>query len=185
MGGVEKALLPLLDTPLLARVLARFEPQVDAVAINANREVDRYQAFGHPVLPDPLGGFMGPLAGVLAGLRWAQARGAKDVITVAGDTPFLPLELVARLSASQSEANPIAMAAGPDGRHPTFALWPVSLADDLEAALGEGMRKVVAWSDAHGTAAVEFPADPYDPFFNVNSPADMDAAEKIAAEFDL
>ena len=122
---------------------------------------------------DSVAGHPGPLAGVLAGMDWAAAAGAEAVVTAAADTPFFPVDLVARLRA----AGPFAMAATPgtDGpeRHPTFALWPVGLRDDLRAALGAGLRKVVAWSDPHGCATVVFPEA--EAFFNVNTPEDLGA----------
>ena len=180
MGGGEKALLPLGGRTLLDRAIARLEPQVEALAINANRDIGRYEAFGRPVIRDTLDGHQGPLAGVLTGLRWAGGAGATHLVTVAGDTPFFPEKLSEDLAAALGEGVAIAMARGPDGRHPTFALWPVALADDLEAALQAGTRKIVAWADRHGVAMVAFPTDPYDPFFNVNTPEDMGVAEEMA-----
>ena len=182
MGGGEKALLDLAGTALLDRAIARLSPQVEKLAINANRELAAYEARGLPVLTDVFGGYQGPLAGVLTGLRWAEEAGADHLATVAGDTPFFPLDLVAQLCAALSAATPIAMAQTEDGRHPTFALWPVALAGDLEAALAGGTRKIIAWTDAHGCAKVPFAADGFDPFFNVNTPDDMAAANELARE---
>lgn len=188
MGGGQKALLPLAGIALLDRVIARLAPQVDEIAINANRDLDRYRAAGLPLVSDTVPDFAGPLAGVLAGMRWAAPRGATHVASVAADTPFFPPDLVAQLGAGLSPEARIAMAVTPDpargqARHPTFALWPVDLADDLEASLLAGIRKIIAWSDRHGTARVTFPARPYDPFFNVNTPDDMQKAERIAAAY--
>ena len=190
MGGGQKALLPLAGRPLLAHVLDRLAPQVDAIALNANAEPAAYAPFGHPVIADTLSGHLGPLAGVLAGLRWAAPIGYTHIASVAGDTPFFPPDLTARLATGLTKATPIAMAATPDpqrglSRHPTFGLWPVALADDLEAALNTGLRKVVAWTDPIGCATVEFPVTPFDPFFNVNTPADMAEAEKLASDHKL
>jgi molybdopterin-guanine dinucleotide biosynthesis protein A len=178
MGGSDKGLLPLAGRPILARVIDRLRPQVDALALNANGDPARFAAFGLPVLADSVPGHPGPLAGVLAGMDWAAAQGASALVTAAADTPFFPADLVARLRA----AGPFAMAAtpgeaGPE-RHPTFALWPVSLRDDLCAALASGLRKVIAWTDPHGCATVLFP-DPQ-AFFNVNTPEDLARAEALA-----
>jgi molybdopterin-guanine dinucleotide biosynthesis protein A len=179
MGGGDKALLPLAGRPILARVIDRLAPQVDALALNANGDPARFAAFALPVLPDPLPGHPGPLAGVLAGLDWAAARGAEALLTAAADTPFFPADLAARLQA----AGPFAMAATPGDpapeRHPTFALWPVALRHDLRAALEAGLRKVVAFTDPHGCATVLFPDA--DAFFNVNTPEDLARAEALAA----
>lgn len=180
MGGGDKGLLPLGDSTILGHVIERLAPQVDAVALNANGDPDRFSAFALPVLADSVGGYVGPLGGVLAGLDWAAERGATHVVTAAADTPFFPGDLVPRLlSAAENQGKPIALARTEDGRHPTFGLWPVDLREDLRTALTEGMRKVVLWTDSHGTAYADFPSDGFDPFFNVNTPEDLEKARTI------
>lgn len=187
MGGGDKALKLLAGRPLLSHVIDRLAPQVEALALNANGDPARFAAFGLPVLPDTVPGFVGPLGGVLAGMRWAGERGITHVASAAADTPFFPRDLVARLGAALSARTPIAMAATQDperglSEHPTFALWPVALADDLEDALTRGnLRKVIVWSSRHGTARVVFDEADY-PFFNVNTADDLAEAERIAAE---
>ncbi len=179
MGGGDKGLLPLGASTLLDHVLERIEPQVAATAINANGDPARFARFGLPVLADPLDGFVGPLAGVLAGLDWAAQEGAETVVSVAADTPFFPCDLAARLVlAAEGMEAPLALAATPDGRHPTFGLWPVALRHDLRAALEGGLRKVVQWTDAHGAATAMFDGKG-DPFFNVNTPEDLARAQAI------
>ena len=180
MGGGDKGLLPLGDSTILGHVIERLAPQVDAVALNANGDPDRFSGFALPVLADSLEGYVGPLGGVLAGLDWAAERGATHVVTAAADTPFFPGDLVPRLlSAAENQGKPIALARTEDGRHPTFGLWPVDLREDLRTALTEGMRKVVLWTDSHGTAYADFPSDGFDPFFNVNTPEDLEKARTI------
>lgn len=181
MGGGDKGLLTLGGQRLLDRVRARLAPQVNEIALNANGDPARFGT-DLPVIADSIDGFAGPLAGVLAGLDWAAARGHSHIVSAAADTPFFPEDLVdALLRAAESE--PIALAATHDGarlnRHPTFGLWPVALRDDLRAALEGGLRKVVIWTDRHGTALAEFPTDPFDPFFNVNTPEEMAQAEAL------
>lgn len=179
MGGGDKGLLPLGDATLLAQVLERTLPQVAGAAINANGDPARFADFGLPVLPDPIEGYVGPLAGVLAGLDWAAGQGADTIISVAADTPFFPCDLTARLVlAAEGMAVPLALAATPEGRHPTFGLWPVALREDLRAALTGGLRKVVQWTDSHSAATAMFPAEG-DPFFNVNTPEDLAQAQAI------
>lgn len=182
MGGGDKGLLTLGGQTLLQRVIDRLEPQVAEVALNANGDASRFDTFGLPVLPDSVSGFVGPLAGVLAGLDWAAERGHSHIVTAAADTPFFPCDLVPQLLLNAQ--TPIVLAATPDpergmSRHPTFGLWPVDLRDDLRDALTDGVRKVVQWTDRHGTSIATFSADPFDPFFNVNSPEDMAAAEAL------
>ncbi len=185
MGGGDKAMLTVAGRPLLDHVIARLRPQVSEVVLNANGAPERFATFGLPVIADTVDGFAGPLAGVLAGMRWAADRGHEAIVSAAGDTPFFPTDLVARLEAVRG-TNPIAMAATEDpdrGRsdHPTFALWPVALADDLEHALTqENLRKVIVWTDRQGCARAVFDGNGF-PFFNVNTPEDLAEAERIAA----
>jgi len=177
MGGGDKGLLPLGEATILDRVVARLAPQVAGLALNANGDPARFARLGLPVIPDSIEGYPGPLAGVLAGLDWAHAQGAAQIVTAAWDTPFFPTDLVARLEA---EPGPITLARTPEGRHPTFGLWPVALRDDLRAELLAGTRKVLAWTDKHGTSYADFDGDP-DPFFNVNTPEDLEAARELLA----
>ncbi|MGV6850349.1 MAG: molybdenum cofactor guanylyltransferase MobA [Marinibacterium sp.] len=181
MGGGDKGLIDLDGRPLLAHVIDRLAPQISGMALNANGDPARFGQFGLPVVADSVGGFAGPLAGILAGLDWAAGQGAEMVVTAAADTPFFPADLVDRLiAAGQGMTHPLVLAATPDpargqARHPTFGLWPVALREDLRAALAGGVRKVVAWSDGHGGRVAVFPGQP-DPFFNINTPADLDTA---------
>jgi molybdopterin-guanine dinucleotide biosynthesis protein A len=191
MGGGDKGLLPLDDRLILAHVIDRLAPQVGAMALNANGDPARFAAFGLPVLPDPIPGFAGPLVGVLAGLDWAAGQGADSIVTVAADTPFFPTDLVAHLTdVAVGMAHPLVLAATPRGdtetksmsgsgliRHPTFGLWPTALRHDLRAALLDGLRKVVIWTDKHHGREAVFD-DTSDPFFNVNTPEDLDAARR-------
>ena len=192
MGGGDKGLLPLGDATLLDHVIARLGPQAGALALNANGDAARFARFGLPVLPDPVAGWPGPLAGVLAGLDWAAGEGAGAIVTVAADTPFFPHDLVARLhGAARGMTHPLVLAATPRGdedtksmsrggqvRHPTFGLWPVALRDNLRAALEGGLRKIVLWTDAHGGREALF--EDADAFFNVNTPEDLDLARRRA-----
>lgn len=190
MGGGDKASGVIAGQSMFGRVKTRLAPQVSSIALNANGDPTRFADLGLPVIPDSIAGFPGPLAGVLAGMDWAAGQGASHILTVAADTPFFPTDLGARLAGALSDAAPIALAATPDpkrgmSRHPTFGLWPVALADDLRAALTDGVRKVVLWTDRHGAATAPFADDPFDPFFNVNTPDDMATAEALAEEHGL
>lgn len=178
MGGGDKGLLPLGQGTILQHVIDRLEGQVAALALNANGNPARFSNLGLPVLADSVDGFAGPLAGVLAGLDWAAENGADHIVTAAADTPFFPPDLVPRLIlAAETEGKPVALARTDNGRHPTFGLWPVALREDLRKSLAEGTRKVVAWTDRHGTALAEFPTGRFDPFFNVNTPEDLALAQ--------
>lgn len=190
MGGGDKASGLIAGQSMFDRVKARLSPQVSSMVLNANGDPERFVSLGLPVVADSITDYPGPLAGVLAGMDWAAGEGATHILSVAADTPFFPTDLGARLAAVISDETSIALAATPDpkrgmSRHPTFGLWPVALAHDLRVALNDGVRKVVLWTDRHGAATVPFPNDPFDPFFNVNTPDDMAKAEALAGEHGL
>src|SRR5262249_16537483 len=186
MGGGDKARILVGGTTILERVLARLHPQCARVILNANGDPARFADTGLPVVADSVPDFAGPLAGILAGLDWAAAQVADiaDVVSVPGDCPFLPRDLVARLLAAREGAGtPLACAQSGDWRHPVIALWPVKLREDLRRALvQEGLRKIETWTARHGVAIAEWPSTPFDPFFNVNTPADSVEAERIAKQ---
>lgn len=176
MGGIDKPLIEIAGKPLLAHVVERLAPQCDGIVLNANGDPERFAAFGLPVVADPVPDFAGPLAGVLAGLDYAAARFPEftDVVSVPGDTPFIPTDLVMRLYERRHETGARIVVAASGGRaHHAVALWPVSLRDDLQRALGEETRKVSAFIAQHPNATAEWPTTPQDPFFNVNQPDDL------------
>jgi molybdopterin-guanine dinucleotide biosynthesis protein A len=185
MGGGDKCLRPLGGQPLLARVIDRAGPQVEALVVNANGDPARFAAFGLPVVADTVPDFAGPLAGILAGLEWT-ARERPDlawVLSIATDTPFFPIDLVERLLVAVArEDAELACAASAGRSHPVFGLWPVGLAGVLRRALvEEGLRKIDVWTARFRLATVEFPAEPVDPFFNANRPEDLAEAERLLA----
>jgi len=186
MGGGDKTRIRIGGKTILERVLARLKPQCAAVILNANGDPARFADTGLPVVPDTVPDFAGPLAGILAGLDWAAAHvpAIADVASVPGDCPFLPGDLVARLSAARDAAGvPLACARSGDWRHPVVGLWPVALRQDLRKALvEEDMHKIETWTARRGIAIGDWPATPIDPFFNVNTPADVAEAEGIAAQ---
>src|SRR5207245_2146601 len=158
MGGGDKALRLLGGRPLLDHVIERLRPQVDALVLNANGDPARFARFGLPVVPDSIGDFAGPLAGILAGLDWAAAHrpDCATIVSVATDAPFLPKDLVARLVRGMEAAGAeLACAASGGQPHPVIGLWPVALREDLRRALvEEGIRKVDVWTGRHPLATV-------------------------------
>lgn len=177
MGGRDKALVELGGQSLLDRLSARFSPQVFALAVNSNAELGD-KGGGLPVLPDRFAGFPGPLAGIHAGLCWAATLPAvTHLATASVDTPFLPADFVAKLASAFADAAAVALARSAGRLHPTCALWPVALRASLDAFLEAGMsRKVMSFAEAAGYVAVDFPAIPFDPFFNINTPEDLATA---------
>jgi len=186
MGGGDKSLLPLGSGSVLDQVLSRFGPQIETLVLNANGDPERFSRFGLPVLADAVKGFAGPLAGILTGLEWAAANTpCKAVVTAAGDTPFLPLELVDRLAAAREHPGSIAVASSAGRLHPTFALWPTDCRDALRHFLfDEDNRRVSDFIERNGYVEVEFQVVQFagrrlDPFFNINVPDDLAQAARL------
>ena len=185
MGGGDKALIRIGEATILERVLTRLAPACAGIVLNANGDPARFARFGLPVISDDVAGFAGPLAGILAGLDWAASH-VPDidwVVSVPGDCPFLPRDLVQRLHAARRDAGtPLACAHSGAWRHPVVGLWRVSLRHDLRHALvEEDLRKIEVWTARHGVALADWPADPVDPFFNVNTPEDVAEATRLAS----
>ena len=183
MGGGDKSLRPLGGRPIIAHVIERARPQVRALALNANGDPARFSRFDLPVVADSVEGYAGPLAGVLAGLDWAAAAvpGCAWVASFATDAPFLPRDLVPRLVAGLAgDRFEPACAASGGQVHPVFGLWPLALRDTLRRALVvEGMRKVDLFTARYRLVTVDFPVGEVDPFFNTNSPEDLETAERL------
>jgi len=184
MGGGDKPLIRIGGETILDRVLSRLGPQCAGLIINANGDPDRFSRYGLPVVADDVAGFVGPLAGILAGLDWAAAHSPalEWMVSSPGDCPFLPADLVERLHAARTSASvPLACGRSGEWRHPVVGLWPVGLRHDLRRALvEEGLRKIELFTARHGVAIAEWPAEPIDPFFNVNTPEDAARADHMA-----
>jgi molybdopterin-guanine dinucleotide biosynthesis protein A len=189
MGGGDKALIDIGGVSILDRVLATLSAQTIGIVINANGDPKRFADTGLPVIADNVPGFAGPLAGILAGLDWlaAQDNGIEWLVSVPGDCPFLPDDLVEKLHGARRKMGagvPLACARSGEWRHPVVGLWPLTLRADLRKALvDEDLRKIEVWTARHGIAIAEWADQPVDPFFNVNTPEDAARAEKIALQF--
>jgi molybdenum cofactor guanylyltransferase len=187
MGGGDKARITIGGVTILQRVLACLKPQCTGLVINANGDPARFADTKLPVVSDNVPDFAGPLAGILAGLDWTALHmpECEWLASVPGDCPFLPNDLVTRLHAARAAAGaPLACARSGERRHPVIGLWPLALRDDLRRALvTEGLRKIEIWTARHGVAIADWPAEPVDPFFNVNTPEDAAQAQTIAARF--
>ena len=164
MGGVDKGLQPLRGKAMAAWAIERLAPQVDEILVNANQNPDAYAGFGYRVIPDSLGGFAGPLAGLHAGL---QAASHALAVTVPCDSPYLPLDLVTRLHSSL-DCNDLAVARTGTQPHPVFALVRRAVLPHLEAFLAGGGRKIDAWYATLRVVEVSFDDQP-DAFRNFNT----------------
>ena len=166
MGGGDKTLLLVGGRPMLASIIAALN--LPNIAISANGDPARFAQFGLPVLPDGAFASEGPLAGLLAGLEWAASLDVTALLTVPGDTPFLPSDLAERLA-------PAPGCATSGGRiHNLVALWPLSCRTLLEAQLSvPGSRRVAAFAERIGMRYINFPVSRPDPFANINTPDEL------------
>jgi molybdenum cofactor guanylyltransferase len=187
MGGGDKARIKIGGATILQRVLACLTPQCSRIIINANGDATRFSDTVLPVVADSVPDFAGPLAGIFAGLDWAAANApaVEWLVSVPGDCPFLPKDLVTRLHDARTASSvPLACARSGEWRHPVVGLWPVGLREDLRHALvDENLHKIELWTARHGIAIAEWQTTPIDPFFNVNTPKDVAQAEAIAAKY--
>ncbi len=184
LGGGDKALRTVGGHTVLNRIAGRMAEQVTRLIINANDDPRRFETEGLPVAADTLPDRPGPLAGVLAALEWASRTEThvEWVVTVPGDAPFLPRDLVRRLHEVRRDSNASVACAASDGRtHPVVALWPMSIRDALHHAVAEqGIRRIDAFTRSYAVALAEWPTVPVDPFFNVNTPEDLAEADRLA-----
>jgi molybdopterin-guanine dinucleotide biosynthesis protein A len=185
MGGGDKPMRTIGGRTILERVITRLRPQCGELLLNANGDPARFATFGLPVIADGVADFPGPLAGILAALDWVAANrpDVSLVLSAAADCPFLPRDLVARLSQALTEQDAQLAVAASDGQsHPVIGVWSVALRDELRHALVvEDVRKIDRWTARYKLATVTWPTTPLDPFFNANTVDDIAEAERLAA----
>ena len=184
MGGGDKTMRAIAGRPILDHVIERLAPQCASLILNANGDPARFGAWALPVVPDDVPDFAGPLAGVLAALDWTALHhpAIEWVVSVAGDCPFLPRDLVARMQTERALMQAeLAVAASGDQSHPVVGLWKVSLREALRHALVvEECRKIDRWTARYRLVTTQWPVTPVDPFFNANPPDDVAEAEALA-----
>ena len=187
MAGVDKGFVTLAGSSLITRAVARAGTQVSPLAIGASGDPSRFSEFDVPVIPDAtsptIEGHAGPLASILGGLEWTAAHGGDRLATFSVDAPFFPDDLVARLTQAAATPKTISVAASQGRAHYVFGLWPTTHTGDLRKFLEAGAsRSVRKFLENHAMALVDFPSAPIDPFFNINTPDDLAAAERMVGE---
>jgi len=186
MNGADKPLLSLAGKTLMQHVLDRAAAQVNELLINANGDIGRFAGFGRTVIADSVEGHPGPLAGILAGFEWTKSHrpNAQWLVSFACDCPFLPEDLVERLIAAANAANvPVSIAASGEHHHPVFAAWHTDLPLSADEVLRKrGFRKAGSLVDSFPNVRVDFDTRPVDPFFNINTPADLAFAESLMGD---
>lgn len=179
--GREKAFEPIGGVTILDRIISRLAPQAARIVINANGAAERFRSTGLPVVGDLRPDAATPLAGLHTALHLAKAEAFEAVLTVPSDAPFLPADLAIRL-VSAGRAAAIAVSAGQS--HYLTGLWSTALLPGVARALDEPrIPRLQDWAAQCGAVAVTWPTEPYDPFFNVNTPRELAEAQRIAAEF--
>jgi molybdenum cofactor guanylyltransferase len=182
-GGGDKFLKKLNGKLLIDHVIDRVSPQTSNVIINSNSNADLFKGQNHPIIPDSIGGYAGPLAGILTGMEWVLRvkPQCKWIVTFPSDAPFIPLDSAEKMIKCAEEERANIVCSASNGRtHPVCALWQVGLADDLrKAMINEEIRKIDLWTARYRSSVVEFSDQPFDPFFNINKPGDLERAEEI------
>ena len=172
---------------LLSRVIERIVTQVDTLIINSNSDRSKFSEYPYDIIPDIIPGYAGPLAGILTGMEWAKENlpEYKWIATFAADAPFVPLDCVDKmLNAVVSEDTNIVCAASGGRTHPVCAIWQIKLSEPLRLAITQdNIRKIDNWTEGQNLSVVEFPIEPFDPFFNINHFKDLLQAEKISKLF--
>lgn len=167
MGGQDKGLIELNGQPMIEYILEALAPQVEGIIINANRNINSYRRYGHPVVEDIIDGYFGPLVGIASGIK---ASNSGRVLAVPCDSPFVPDCLAGRLQAAMDdEQADICVATDGKRLQPVFALIRSELLDSLLAYLQDGGRKIDTWYNRHRLAQVDF-SDYPEAFINVNTP---------------
>jgi molybdenum cofactor guanylyltransferase len=185
MGGADKAFIRIGDKTILERVTTCLAPQCRLLVINANGDLARFAGAGIPVIADTVPDYAGPLAGILTALDWAATNAPRIewIVSAPCDCPFLPHDLVEKLHEARVAANTPLACASSARTHPVIAIWPVALRGELRRAVrDESLRKVESFLARHGVALASWPAAPVDPFFNVNTPADIAEGTRLAAQ---
>jgi molybdopterin-guanine dinucleotide biosynthesis protein A len=184
MGGREKAFLTVGGVPLLARIAHTLAMQSRPVVINASGDLTRFAAFGLDVIADTR--CQGPMMGLAGMLDWFAEADSEitHVLSVPSDTPFLPDDLGNRLAAALTPDSFAACAASGGRPHPVIGLWPLASRQALHAAVVDGILSFHAALQGQRVEQVEWPVQPRDPFFNVNTPQDLAAAEAMCLRHD-
>lgn len=182
LGGNGKAFINIIGIPLINLVLQKFEPQVEKLAINT-RDKKKFTKYNYPIIEDVIReqGGSGPLAGISSAIKWAKklTNPMSHVVTVPVDTPLLPLDLVHKMSLElETKKSDIIFASSNKNSYPVVSMWSLELDRNLDNALGEGVRKIDAFTSAYNVSIVDWSFNDIDPFFNINNPEDIVLAEK-------
>ena len=185
LGGGIKSLIKINNKKIFDIILERIQPQIDKIIINSNIEDTEISKYKFPIIKDVKQGYLGPLAGIHAGMQWLNKNKPEVdwLLTLPGDTPFIPLNLVSCFEEKINQDSKIILAKSNDKIHPIIGAWHTSLLTSLNENLESGTRKILEWAENHPLEFLEFNAKDYDPFFNINTQIDINKAEDIQKRF--
>ena len=184
MGGGNKTLKKFNNKFIFDRVFEKISSQSKKILINNNDNESAFKNYNTTIIQDEIKGFIGPLAGIHASFKWMTDNNKYEwLITIPGDTPFIPNNLVnSLLQKAKFDEKKIVIAKSYGKKHPIIGIWHLSLYNDLELKIKEGVRKILYWASQHPLGFLEFKNSKYDPFFNINYEEDIAKAEKIESD---
>ena len=185
MGGGIKSLLEFNKKNIFDRILERLTPQIEKIIINCNSEEEKLSKYHLPIIKDLKKGYLGPLAGIHSAMSWGVNNSPKIewLITLPGDTPFIPDNIISKFQKKISNNTKIILAQSNNKTHPTIGAWHISLFMNLDKHLDLGTRKILSWAELHPIEFVNYNFQTYDPFFNINTKEDLEKATNIEKEF--
>ena len=185
LGGGIKSLIKINNKKIFDIILERIQPQIDKIIVNSNIEDTEISKYKFPIIKDVKQGYLGPLAGIHAGMKWLNKNKPEVdwLLTLPGDTPFIPLNLVSCFEEKINQDSKIILAKSNDKIHPIIGAWHTSLLTSLNEHLESGTRKILEWAKNHPLEFLEFNEKSYDPFFNINTQIDINKAEDIEKRF--
>jgi molybdopterin-guanine dinucleotide biosynthesis protein A len=187
MGGGIKSFIKFNDKYIFDRVLETAKKQIKKIIINCNVEETKLYKYKIPIIKDLKNGYMGPLAGIHAAMSWIRNNDPQIewLITLPGDTPFIPADLISNFKNKILHNTKIILAQSENKIHPIVGAWHLSLYDSLDSQLDLGIRKILSWAELHPLDFVKYPIESFDPFFNINTKEDINIAAKIEKKFFL
>ena len=185
LGGGIKSLIKINNKKIFDIILDRIQPQIDKIIVNSNIEDTEISKYKFPIIKDVKQGYLGPLAGIHSGMQWLNKNKPEVdwLLTLPGDTPFIPLNLVSCFEEKINQDSKIILAKSNDKIHPIIGAWHTSLLTSLNEHLESGTRKILEWAENHPLDFLEFNEKNYDPFFNINTQIDINKAEDIEKKF--
>ena len=185
MGGGIKSFIKFNNKNIFDRILERTTPQISKIIINCNSEEIILKKYKITIIKDLIDGYLGPLAGIHSAMNWVRLNEPQIewLITLPGDTPFIPIDLISRFKDKVSLGLKIILAQSDNKTHPIIGAWHTSLFNSLDEQLNKGVRKILSWAELHSIGFINYPIDNFDPFFNINTKEDLDIAIAIEKKF--